>query len=824
MILKTISQRPFLITFLQIIGIAAAYFIAGKLGHLLAIPPNFATVVFPSSGIALASVLLYGKRAGLGVLLGAFLLNGAIPVTTNDLSEILNSAFMTLAISGGATLQAFAGAYLVRRFAGTPSILSNQRNILLFLFYGGLVSALVNSTFSVSLLVAAGKMPAETFFLNWLSWWSGDAIGIIIFAPLVLVWLSTGNSIWQGRKWAITLPIFIMFLLTAASVFYEIKTSNIRIKLEFNQRAKELSLVLESAMTTHLNVLRSFHSFYDSPSSIDRNEFRTFSSGQLKTFKSIQAVQWVPIILEENRDAYEKNVQQEGFPNFQITERNANNKIMRAVNRAEYAPVTFNEPYQGNEIVSGYDNYSSPLRHELLNKVRDTNELTASPPIKLIQEKGTQNGFLVYMPLYRSNLPHGTLEERRNAIASYIVLVFRAGDMITEAFKNQNLTELSYRLIDTGAPVTEQLLLTYNEFNPSTEELSIISRSTFDVGSRTWQFEIAPTANYLIQHRSTNIGFILVAGFLLMTLTIVNALKMAIRDNEKEARSVELALVYKKNKILDTQIHHMQKLESIGRLTSGVAHDFNNILMCMLGYNEINKMDSEDIEDESLRESIENNIHQINLAGKRGADLINKMLTYCRQENEGVKIMDVQPTQEVINEVLEMLRPALTSKINIKFEDSCSINQKDCGTCGIRNYCDLCIQMHSGDLHQILTNLAINARDSMREMGGVIAISLKKVRTTNGNCAACAAVLDGEFIELSVSDNGTGIEPKIIHRLFDPFFTTKPQGEGTGLGLSAVSGLVHQSGGHILVESNQSEFNHGTAFKLLFPISIDATK
>ena len=282
---------------------------------------------------------------------------------------------------------------------------------------------------------------------------------------------------------------------------------------------------------------------------------------------------------------------------------------------------------------------------------------------------------------------------------------------------------------------------------------------------------------------------------------------MAFQNSEKEKRAAELIEFHLKNDQLKSQLNHMQKLESIGRLTSGIAHDFNNILACMLGYNEINKMDSEDITDESLRASVENNTKQIDLAGKRAVELINKMLIYCRQDKPKKKI-DVQSTTEVIHEVLAMLRPALTSRIQIE-----TVLESDA-----------IIQMDTIDLHQILTNLAINARDSMREMGGVIAISLKKVRTTNGNCAACAAVLDGEFIELSVSDNGTGIEPKIIHRLFDPFFTTKPQGEGTGLGLSAVSGLVHQSGGHILVESNQSELNHGTAFKLLFPISIDATK
>ena len=85
-------------------------------------------------------------------------------------------------------------------------------------------------------------------------------------------------------------------------------------------------------------------------------------------------------------------------------------------------------------------------------------------------------------------------------------------------------------------------------------------------------------------------------------------------------------------------------------------------------------------------------------------------------------------------------------------------------------------------------------------------------------CVACGEPASGDFIELSVSDNGTGIDPKIIGRLFDPFFTTKPHGEGTGLGLSSVSGLVHQAGGHLLVETNQSEHDHGTAFKLLFQL------
>ena len=251
------------------------------------------------------------------------------------------------------------------------------------------------------------------------------------------------------------------------------------------------------------------------------------------------------------------------------------------------------------------------------------------------------------------------------------------------------------------------------------------------------------------------------------------------------------------------RVHHLQKLESISRLTAGIAHDFNNILMCMLGYNEMNKMDSKDITNESLRASIENNTKQIDLAGKRAVELINKMLTYCRQ-NDDIEVTNIQPTQSVIQEVLDMLRPGLTSRITLETVFDC----------------DEMIQIDAIDLHQIVTNLAVNARDAMKEHGGVITISLKKTTNSNTHCVACASMIEGDFIELCVADNGTGIDPKIISRLFDPFFTTKPQGEGTGLGLSAVSGIVHKSHGHLLVESNQSEFNQGTTFRLFFPLAV----
>ena len=250
---------------------------------------------------------------------------------------------------------------------------------------------------------------------------------------------------------------------------------------------------------------------------------------------------------------------------------------------------------------------------------------------------------------------------------------------------------------------------------------------------------------------------------------------------------------------LTNQVNQMQKVESLSRLTSGIAHDFNNILSAIIGYNQLNTFAGEDCENQKLKEEILFNTEQVNMASERATNLIKKMMTYSRQNTENKEI-EVKPTHEVIDEVLSMIRPALTSKFQLNAE--------------LDN--DLTIQIDSTELHQILTNLIVNARDAMKQ-GGLITISLKQVTTHGLVCNSCAKTLQGEFIELSVADNGTGIEQEVIAHIFDPFFTTKPVGEGTGLGLSTVSGMVHEAHGHITIESKTTAPNTGTTFRLLFP-------
>lgn len=248
------------------------------------------------------------------------------------------------------------------------------------------------------------------------------------------------------------------------------------------------------------------------------------------------------------------------------------------------------------------------------------------------------------------------------------------------------------------------------------------------------------------------------------------------------------------------QVNQMQKIESISQLTPSISHDFNNVLSIISGYNELNTFVAENCQEKSLKEELLFNSQQISVASDHAIKLIKKLMAYSRQQPLNKEI-EVRLTRDVIEETLEMMRPGLTQLIQVYANlDS-----------------ELTIQIDATNLYQILSNLLVNARDAMKDQVGELNVSLKEISSHELICSSCAQWLDGEFIELCVSDNGPGIEETVIKHIFEAFFTTKAVGEGTGLGLSTVCNMVHEAQGHIIVESKTTEPNRGTAFRLLFP-------
>lgn len=257
-------------------------------------------------------------------------------------------------------------------------------------------------------------------------------------------------------------------------------------------------------------------------------------------------------------------------------------------------------------------------------------------------------------------------------------------------------------------------------------------------------------------------------------------------------RSIRYAIERRR---LEQRLRQSQKMEAVGRLAGGIAHDFNNILAAIIGFCEI-AMDRVPA-DSKARNSLE----RIFQAGIRGRDLTKQILTFSRQSEQEKKPLRLSL---VIDETVRLLRASLPSTIHILPNIT-----SESGF----------VLADAGQIQQVILNLCTNAAHAMREKGGTISIDLSDVDILTQAGAPHPSLAPGAYLRLSVRDTGEGIPRHILDRIFDPFFTTKKQGEGTGLGLSVVLGIVEGHGGAITVESTpRSE----STFEIYLPKIIEA--
>ena len=241
---------------------------------------------------------------------------------------------------------------------------------------------------------------------------------------------------------------------------------------------------------------------------------------------------------------------------------------------------------------------------------------------------------------------------------------------------------------------------------------------------------------------------------------------------------------------LGEQLQQAQKMESIGTLAGGIAHDFNNILSAIIGYAELVK--------QRLTKDSEIWIfqQQVIRAGMRARDLVQQILAFSRQAPQEYKPLKIHI---FVKEALKLLRSTIPTTIEIRQD----INPH-CGT----------IMADPTQIHQIMMNLCTNAYQAMRDTGGVLTVGLGEVEVRVDDYLAGLHLTPGRYVRLDVSDTGPGIRPEIKNRIFEPYFTTKDKGEGTGMGLAVVHGIVQSHHGHISVFS---ELGKGTTFHVYLP-------
>lgn len=242
--------------------------------------------------------------------------------------------------------------------------------------------------------------------------------------------------------------------------------------------------------------------------------------------------------------------------------------------------------------------------------------------------------------------------------------------------------------------------------------------------------------------------------------------------------------------IIEAQLRRSQKMETIGVLAGGIAHDFNNILSPILGYADMLKFDL------PKNSTYLDDLDHIIKGAKRARDLVQQILTFSRLNDQQRKPTSLQI---IVNEALKLLRASLPTTIKIQLNVNTELDF---------------ILANATAIHQVIMNLCTNAAHAMRQTGGILTVQLESIELDADLKRQHPHLQQQKYIKLCVSDTGKGISPEIIEKIFDPFFTTKGVGEGTGLGLSVVHGIVVNHNGEITVDSMPGK---GTQFNVYLP-------
>jgi len=257
----------------------------------------------------------------------------------------------------------------------------------------------------------------------------------------------------------------------------------------------------------------------------------------------------------------------------------------------------------------------------------------------------------------------------------------------------------------------------------------------------------------------------------------------------KDGRTILYLLDVSEQKALETKFAQSQKMQAVGELAGGVAHDFNNLLTVIIGNSEFLLM-RHHAGDPSFKE-----INEIQQNALRAANLVGQLLAFSRKQTLQPKVLAIR---DVVGETTVMLKRLLREGINLELDHGADLWP---------------IYADEVQLQNVIINLAVNARDAM-PTGGTVTIRTANEKVTADAALGTAIMPAGDYVRIEVADTGIGISKEHQGKIFDPFFTTKPKGQGTGLGLATVYGIVKQTGGFITVES---EIGKGTAFRIFLP-------
>jgi PAS domain S-box-containing protein len=474
------------------VALPVAYVATGRLGLFLAISPGYATAFFLPAGIAVAAMLMARMATLPGTFIGSFVLNVWIGYAAGHELDTTNISAAVI-IGFASVLQAGIGGTILRKVIGYPAPLDNPRDLLFFLLLIPFV-CVTSATISIGGIWALGVIRSADLIVNWMTWWVGDTLGVLVALPLVLVLAGEPRMLWRLRFWYVAVPM-ILCVAVFVAIFVRVRGWEERQSLlAFQMRSQQLADSVKASLQEQSLFLDQLSSaFVNRRDAVSTGDFHGLVQGLLQRFPMIQAVEWVPRIAFNERDAFERSRQQE-LPGFEVRERRASGEIRPASTRREFYPVTYIEPAVGNEAATDFDLASDTSRKTAIDAAVTSGSVIATESIRLVQERGEESGVLLIRSV--SDGPTGP---------GVVLVVLRMGSF-TNALLSPVGSTLGLRFIDQKSP--------HPFFDNFPESMRPAYEADLTFGTRQYVMQTVPSSRYLARHQGWQSWMVLAGGVL----------------------------------------------------------------------------------------------------------------------------------------------------------------------------------------------------------------------------------------------------------------------------------------------------------------------
>lgn len=782
----------------QIAAVGLGYALLGAFGLSLAIPPGYASPVFPAAGLAVALALYYGNRVLPGVWLGSLSVNLAVAWQHNNLGMV--SLAVAMAVASGATLQTWIARSAVQRWSDqTWRSLVSEKDIILFLSLAAPLSCLVASTFGTGALYLAGVIPSVDFLFSWWNWWIGDMLGVMLFAPLTLIVLLRAQPPWKERLKLVVAPMLVSLGVVTA-VFTWVSRWEVRQQVEqVASSGKKIAQLLDHRLIAHQEALASLRRLIEVTPRMSFSQFDHFTRITLQDNQDIFALSFNPYISHAQKTGFERLMAvQTELPGFMITERNSEKKLVPAAARSYYVPIGYIAPLVDNKPAIGYDIYSDPVRRSAIERALKFMKPSATEPIQLVQEDQQRTGVLLISPAYyEQDAPGG---KKTSVLTSFAVAVIKIDQMVQIAIANHVPDGLVVRLSDLQSEPGHQMI--FQSDGGKASPMALYRWQTqLSMADRFWNLEVFATTGYLHQHRSWFAWVVGVAGLLFTSLLQIMMMGMTGRNflvqgqvNEQTTKLTQTklqleALNQSLQQRVDVAVSELRQKDQVlisqgrqaamGEMIGNIAHQWRqplNALSMLISNLQFTYLSNE-LTEEYLNRSAANADRLI----QKMSTTINDFRNFFSPDKEKHSFSALQQVRQAIE-----LVDAACRNSNIKIE---IVSDCDCSLYGFPN-----------EYSQVLLNLLNNAKDSIVEHGvtmGQITISLEQ---QEGNGV------------VTMRDNGGGIPEDILDKVFEPYFSTKSVGTGIGLYMSKM--IIERNMDGILSACNHAG---GAEFRVSVP-------